>query len=223
MAQFTLYSHVPGPNGWTVAFLLKALGLTYETKFLDFGANEQKSEAFLKINPNGRIPALVDHQNNDFTVFESKACLVYLQLKYDTENRFSTGSTAEQQAELAQWLYFQASGQGPYFGQATHFKFIAPEKVPYAINRYEQETARVFSVLERVLSTREYLVGDEVTIADLSFVSWDHFALTKLLPEDIDAEEKFPSVVAWHKKLTSLPYVAEALKEREELVAAQKK
>ncbi|GAA5998812.1 glutathione S-transferase family protein [Rhodotorula paludigena] len=223
MAQFTLYSHAQGPNGWTVAFLLKALGLTYETKYLDFGANEQKSEAFLKINPNGRIPALVDHQNNDFTVFESKACLVYLQLKYDTENRFGAGATAEQQAEQAQWLYFQASGQGAYFGQAAHFKFFAPEKIPYAINRYEQEVARVLGVLERVLSGREYLVGGKVTIADLAFITWDNFGLNMLLPEGINAEEKFPSVAAWHKKLTSLPYVAEALQEREEVVAAQKK
>lgn len=78
MAQFTLYSHVGGPNGWTVAFLLNALGLTYETKFLDFQKGEHKQEAFTKINPNGRIPALVDHQNNDYTVWESKACLLYL-------------------------------------------------------------------------------------------------------------------------------------------------
>ncbi|GAA6037598.1 hypothetical protein JCM8097_006133 [Rhodosporidiobolus ruineniae] len=218
MAQFTLYSHGVGPNGWTVAFLLKALGLSYETKYLDFGKNEQKGEEFLKITPNGRIPALVDHQNNDFTIWESKAILQYLVEKYDKERKFTVGTSPEEQAILLQWLFFQASGQGPYFGQAAHFKMFAPEKIPYGIERYAKETARVLGVLELVLSKQEYLVGGKLTIADISFISWNNFAFHALLPEGVDGKKEFPSTWAWHEKLTQLPYVAEALKEREEVV-----
>ncbi|GAA6050891.1 hypothetical protein JCM3770_005760 [Rhodotorula araucariae] len=221
MAQFTLYSHAGGPNGWTVAFLLKALGLTYETKYLAFDKQEQKGEEFLKINPNGRIPALVDHQNNDFAVWESKAILLYLVAKYDKDNKFGVGASPEEQAVLAQWLFFQASGQGPYFGQSAHFRLFAPEKIPYAIERYSKEVERVLGVFEAVLSKQEWLVGGKLTIADLSCITWNNFGIYALLPEGVNAEEKFPAVVAWHKKLTALPYVAEALKEREEVMKQQ--
>ncbi|GAA5821054.1 hypothetical protein JCM11251_001939 [Rhodosporidiobolus azoricus] len=218
MAQFTLYSHAGGPNGWTVAFLLKALGLTYETKYLDFGSNEHKGEAFLKINPNGRIPALIDHQNNDFTIWESKAILLYLVEKYDTERKFTVGKSVEEQAILAQWLFFQASGQGPYYGQAGHFKIFASEKVPYGIQRYTKEVQRVLGVFESVLSKQEYLVGGKVTIADLSCITWNNFGMHALLPDGVDAQKEFPAVWKWHNSLTQLPYVAEALKERKEVM-----
>ncbi|GAA5989185.1 hypothetical protein JCM11641_002553 [Rhodosporidiobolus odoratus] len=217
MAQFTLYSHAGGPNGWTVAFLLKALGLTYETKYLDFGSNEQKAAEFTKLNPNGRIPALVDSENNNYTVWESKACMQYLVEKYDKERKFTVGTSAEEQATLLQWLFFQASGQGPYFGQAAHFKMFAPEKVPYAIERYEKETARVLGVLESVLSKQDWLVGGKCTIADLSFISWNNFAFAALLPQGVDGKKEFPSTYAWHQRLLALPYVAEALQEKEKL------
>lgn len=111
MAQFTLYSHGGGPNGWTVAFVLKALGKTYETKYLDFAKGEQKGAEFLAKNPNGRIPALVDHENGDFTVWESKACMKYLVAKYDTDKKL-TVSGIEDETLLDTWLFFQASGQG---------------------------------------------------------------------------------------------------------------
>ncbi|GAA5960083.1 hypothetical protein JCM21900_003430 [Sporobolomyces salmonicolor] len=219
MAQFTLYSHAGGPNGWTVAFLLKALGLTYETKFLDFANGEQKAAEFVKLNPNGRIPALVDHQNNDYTVWESKACMLYLVEKYDTKREFTVSSSPEEQATLLQWLFFQASGQGPYFGQAAHFKMFAPEKIPYGIERYAKEVERVLSVLESVLSKQEYLVGGKLTIADLSFITWNNFGIHALLPEGVDAQKQFPATLAWHAKLVALPFVAEALKEREAVAA----
>ncbi|GAA5904314.1 hypothetical protein JCM8208_006833 [Rhodotorula glutinis] len=209
MAQFTLYSHVGGPNGHTVAFILKALGLSYETKWLDFAKNEQKSDA------------LVDHENKDFKVWESKACMKYLVIKYDKENTLGVGSSPEEQAILDQWLFFQASGQGPYFGQAAHFKMFAPEKIPYGIERYAKEVERVFGVLESVLSKQEYLCSNKLTIADLSFVTWTNFGLHALLPEGVNGPEKFPAVNAWHTKLTALPYVAEVLKEREELMKQQ--
>ncbi|GAA5929638.1 hypothetical protein JCM3775_006505 [Rhodotorula graminis] len=221
MAQFTLYSHVGGPNGHTVAFVLKALGLSYETKWLDFSKGEQKSAEFLALCENGRIPLLVDHENKDFKVWESKACMLYLVAKYDKDNTLGVGSSPEEQALLSQWLFFQASGQGPYFGQAAHFKMFAPEKIPYGIERYSKEVERVFGVLESVLSKQEYLCPNKLTIADLSFVTWTNFGLHALLPEGVNGPEKFPAVNAWHTKLTALPYVAEVLKEREELMKQQ--
>ncbi|GAA5926368.1 glutathione S-transferase family protein [Sporobolomyces koalae] len=215
-AQFTLYSHAGGPNGWTVAFLLKALGLSYETKYLQFDKQEQKAAEFVKLNPNGRIPALVDHQNNDFVVWESKACLKYLVAKYDAEKKF-TVTGIEEETILDQWLFFQASGQGPYFGQAAHFKMFAPEKIQYGIERYAKEVQRVLSVLESVLSKQEWLVGNKLTIADISFITWNNFGLHALLPEGVDGQKEFPSVTKWHQKLLEQPYVAEVLKEKDSL------
>ncbi|GAA6059575.1 hypothetical protein JCM10212_000631 [Sporobolomyces blumeae] len=219
MPHITLYSHVGGPNGWTVAFVLRALGIDYETKFLDFAKGEQKGESFLRYNPNGRIPAIVDHQNNDFVVWESKACMKYLVAKYDTEKKLGV-SGIEQETQLDTWLFFQASGQGPYFGQAAHFKMFAPEKIPYAIDRYAKEVERVIGVLDGVLAKSKsgYLVGDKLTIADLSFITWNNFGAAALLPEGVDAKEKFPAFSRWHQGLTELPYVAEVLKERESLM-----
>lgn len=179
-----------------------------------FDKNEQKGPDFLKINPNGRIPALVDHSDNT-TVWESKAILLYLVEKYDTSHSISVTDAAEK-IETLTYLFFQASGQGPYFGQAAHFKMFAPEKVPYAIKRYEDETKRVLSVLEDILATKPsgWLVGDKVTIADLSFITWNNFGLAALVPEGTDTKALFPKVSAWHEKLLALPYVAEALAEK---------
>ncbi|KAF9815446.1 hypothetical protein IEO21_04617 [Rhodonia placenta] len=132
--QFTLYTHKSGPNGWKVAFVLKELGLTYESIYLDFQNNEHKAPEFTKYNPNGRIPALIDHHNNDFVVWESNAIVLYLTEKYDTAHRISASTFEDKTLEL-QWLFFQASGQGPYFGQARWFADLHPERVPSAIER----------------------------------------------------------------------------------------
>lgn len=161
-----------------------------------------------------RIPALVDHKAN-VTVWESKAIMLYLVEKYDTDNKISVTDAAEK-IETLTYLFFQASGQGPYFGQAAHFKMFAPEKIPYAIKRYEDETKRVLSVLEDILAAKPsgWLVGDKCTIADLSFISWNNFGMTMLVPEGTDAKSEFPKVSAWHAKLAELAYVKEALAEK---------
>ncbi|GAA5975365.1 hypothetical protein JCM11641_005955, partial [Rhodosporidiobolus odoratus] len=151
MAQFTLHLYVSA-----------ALDLTYESKYLDFDEKEQKSPEYIKINPNGRIPTLVDHENNDLAVSE----------RNDQERHLTVGDSVEEQAVLRQWLFFQASGQGLYFGQAGHFKMFATEKHPYATDRYEKEVVRVLGGLESVLGEREWLVGGKVNWADLAFVTW---------------------------------------------------
>ncbi|PSS08895.1 hypothetical protein PHLCEN_2v3385 [Hermanssonia centrifuga] len=166
--QFTLYSHLIGPNGWKVAVVLAELGLTYETIYLEFEDGEHKAPSFTKFNPNGRIPVLIDHKNNDFVLWESDAILLYLSEKYDPERKVSV-TVAEQQSQVIQWLFFQASGQGPYYGQAFWFKHLS-ETIPSALERYQKEIIRVLGVLESVLSKSEWLVGGKCTIADLSFI-----------------------------------------------------
>ncbi|KAI0075345.1 glutathione S-transferase C-terminal-like protein [Panus rudis PR-1116 ss-1] len=221
--QFTLYSHVGGPNGWKVAFLLEELGLTYETKFLNFQAGEHKSPEFTsKYNPNGRIPVLVDHHNNDYTIWESDAILLYLADKYDTEKKFSVTEEGDRY-HLIQWLFFQASGQGPYFGQVFWFQHFHPEKLPSAIDRYKNEVRRVLGVLESVLSKQEWLVGGKYTIADMSFVTWNNGAFNAMFKDDadFDPEKEYPSVAKWHNAIVSRPAIKKTLETRAQLMASK--
>ncbi|KAI0656170.1 glutathione S-transferase C-terminal-like protein [Cubamyces menziesii] len=210
--QFTLYTHIGGPNGWKVAFVLEELGLTYESIYLDFAKLEQKSPEHTKLNPNGRIPTLIDHQNNDFVIWESNAILLYLIDKYDKENKLGV-SDGNDKYTLLQWLFFQASGQGPYFGQVFWFKRFHPEHLPSVIERYQKETQRVYSVLESVLSKQEWLVGGKLTIADIAFITWNRAAFSVSLKDlpDVDVEKDYPSVWKWHKKLEERPAVAKVL------------
>ena len=151
--------------------MLEELGLTYESIYLDFAKLEQKSPEHTKLNPNGRIPTLIDHHNGDFAIWESNAIILYLVDKYDTEKRFTVTDENEKHL-INQWLFFQASGQGPYYGQAAWFSFFHSEKIPSAVDRYKKEIVRVLSVLESVLSKQEWLVGGKCTIADLSFITY---------------------------------------------------
>ncbi|OBZ71376.1 Glutathione S-transferase 2 [Grifola frondosa] len=167
--QFTLYTHKTGPNGWKVAIVLEELGLTYESIYLEFEKGEHKKPAYTQYNPNGRTPTLIDHNNNDLVIWESDAILMYLAAKYDPDHKISA-TTDKDRIQQLQWLFFQASGQGPYFGQFAVFAWIHPERVPSALERYKNEIIRVFGVLDGVLAQREWLVGDKCTIADLSFI-----------------------------------------------------
>ncbi|OSD01270.1 glutathione transferase Ure2p class [Trametes coccinea BRFM310] len=218
--QFTLYTHVGGPNGWKVAFVLEELGLTYESKYLDFAKGEHKGPEHTKLNPNGRIPTLIDHQNNDFVIWESNAILLYLIEKHDKDNKLGVSNEADKY-KLLQWLFFQASGQGPYFGQAFWFMRYHPEKLPSAIERYQKEAQRVYSVLESVLSKQEWLVGDKPTIADIAFITWNRSAFNVILKDvpGVDVEKDYPSVYKWHKKLEERPAVQKVLGEQAKLLA----
>ncbi|KAI0360535.1 glutathione S-transferase C-terminal-like protein [Trametes cingulata] len=203
--------------------VLHELGLEYETVNIDLSKNEQKSPDFVKLNPNGRVPALVDHSNDDFAIWESNAILLYLVEKYDPEHKLSV-SDAKEKFELLQWLFFQSSGQGPYFGQAMWFLRYHPERIPSAIERYQKEIVRVFGVLDSVLSKQEWLVGGKMTIADLSFIPWNVGAVVRAdldkFDGGVDVEKQFPAFYKWHQKLCARPFVAEFLKEREASRAA---
>ena len=155
------------PNGWKASIMLEEVGLPYAVKALRLDKLEQKQEAFLRINPNGRIPAIVDRDEGDFPVFESGAILLYLAEK--------TGkllpADRKGRSRAIQWLMFQMSGVGPMQGQANVFFRYAPERIEYAIQRYQNETKRLYTVLDRQLADHEYLAGG-YSVADVATWPW---------------------------------------------------
>ncbi|QNH78723.1 glutathione S-transferase N-terminal domain-containing protein [Pseudomonas protegens] len=155
------------PNGHKVSILLEELGLPYTVHALSFDKREQKAPAFLKINPNGRIPAIVDRDNGDFPVFESGAILVYLAER----NGQLLPTDAKGRSIVMQWLMFQMGGIGPMQGQANVFFRYFPEKLQGAIDRYQHETRRLYEVLDTRLQQVEYLGGD-YSIADIATFPW---------------------------------------------------
>jgi GSH-dependent disulfide-bond oxidoreductase len=156
------------PNGWKISIALEEMGLPYTVHALAFSKQEQKADWYLKINPNGRIPAIIDRSNGDFAVFESGAILIYLAEK--------TGRLMPKDPKgrslVIQWLMFQMAGIGPMMGQANVFYRYAPETIPYAIDRYQREVRRLFEVLERQLAAHEYIAGGEYSIADIALWAW---------------------------------------------------
>jgi len=203
--QITLYNHKGGPNGWKVTVLCEELGLTYETIYLDFGKNEHKLPPHIDLNPNGRVPTIIDHKNNDFVLFESNAIMQYLVDTYDTERKLSF-DTSDEKYKCLQWLFFQSSGQGPYFGQAVWFTYYHPEKVPSALERYENEMKRVFGVIDIALAKEPsgWLVGGKYSIADMSFVTWSKFGLG-FLGDKYDVAKDAPHVDKWLNKILARP------------------
>jgi GSH-dependent disulfide-bond oxidoreductase len=157
----------PTPNGWKASITLEELEIPYEVHAIDLAKQEQKEPWFLKINPNGRIPALVDRDEGDLPVFESGAIMVYLAEKagrlLPTERRA--------RARVMSWLMFQMGGVGPMMGQANVFFRYFPEKLPAAIERYQNESRRLFEVLDGALADEEWLAG-EYSLADIANWSW---------------------------------------------------
>ncbi len=155
------------PNGWKASATLEELGLTYEVKPIDISSGIQKEATYTAINPNGRIPAIIDRNENDLAVFESAAIMIYLAEK--------TGkllpSDVKGRSKVIQWLMFQMGGLGPMQGQANVFFRYMNEKIPTAIDRYQNETRRLYGVLNKQLSDHEYLAG-EYSIADIANWSW---------------------------------------------------
>ena len=155
------------PNGYKVSIMLEELKLPYNVISIDLLKKEQKNTEYLKLNPNGRVPTIVDRENKNFVVFESGAILIYLAEK--------TGQFLPEQPEkrsiVLQWLMFQMGGIGPMQGQAHVFYRYAPEKIEYAIDRYQKETFRLYQVLDDQLKNKEYL-ADEFSIADIATWPW---------------------------------------------------
>ncbi len=155
------------PNGQKASIALEELELPYTVHPIYLSKLEQKREEFLVRNPNGRIPVIVDRDRNDFTVFESGAILLYLAEKAGK----LLPSDSDARSQVIQWLMFQMGGLGPMQGQANVFFRYAPEKIDYAIERYQNETRRLYEVLDRRLDGREYLV-DDYSIADIASFTW---------------------------------------------------
>lgn len=155
------------PNGWKVSIALEEMGLEYRVISINLSELQQKETSYLKLNPNGRIPTIIDHDNEDFVVFESGAILIYLAEK--------TGLFLPQEQKarsvVIQWLMFQMGSIGPMQGQANVFYRYAPEKIEYAINRYQKECRRLFEILDKRLRNNEYLAGD-YSIADIATWPW---------------------------------------------------
>ncbi len=157
----------PTPNGWKASITLEELEIPYEVTPIRLDKLDQKAEWFLKLNPNGRIPVIVDHDDGDFAVFESGAIMVYLAEKAGK----LLPSDARARSLVMQWLMFQMGGIGPMQGQANVFFRYAPEKIQYAIDRYQNETRRLYEVLDTQLADNEWLAGD-YSIADIANWSW---------------------------------------------------
>jgi GST-like protein len=155
------------PNGWKVSIALEEMELPYEYRHIRLSKREQKEDWYLKLNPNGRIPTIVDHDNDDFVVFESGAILVYLAEK----TGLFLPRDVKGRSLVMQWLMFQMSAIGPMMGQANVFFRYAPEKIPYAIDRYQREVRRLLEILDRRLADNEYLAGD-YSIADIATWPW---------------------------------------------------
>ncbi|KAI9844861.1 MAG: glutathione S- transferase, nitrogen catabolite repression regulator [Thelocarpon superellum] len=186
---------------------MEELSIPYEVKMISMA--EVKQPAYESINPNGRVPAIQD-PNTGITLWESGAIIEYLIETYDTSHKL-TYTSAPEKWHLKQWLYFQTSGQGPYFGQAAWFTYYHPEKLESARLRYVGEIKRVVSVLNRALEGKQYLVGDKATYADLAFVPWDA-GTTRLLKDDeaIDAAKDYPHYYAWQQRILARPAVKKA-------------
>lgn len=190
------------PNGHKASIVLEELELPYSVRAIDLGAKEQKEDWFLKINPNGRIPAIIDRDNGDFAVFESGAILMYLAEK--TGKLLPTD--AKGRSIVVQWLMFQMGGVGPMQGQANVFYRYAPEKIPFAIERYQKETLRLYGVLESRLKDNEYLAGSEYSIADIANFAWVRaYAWAGLRIKEL------PNLKRWLKAIAERPAVQRGL------------
>lgn len=192
------------PNGHKITLFLEEAGLAYTIRPVNIGKGEQFDPAFLKISPNNRIPAIVDHAPADggeaISVFESGAILLYLAGK--------TGQFVPKdlrgQVQVLEWLMWQMGGLGPMAGQNHHFSIYAPEKIPYAIDRYVKETSRLYAVLNKRLAGRDFILGKQYTIADMAAYPW-------IIPERQGQDiAGFPNLRRWHAAIRARPATTRA-------------
>ena len=188
------------PNPMKVALLLEELGAAYEPIPVDTRKGEQFTPEYLAVNPNGKVPALVDEGT---VVFDSNAILLYLAEK---SGRFLPEATPAGRAELLSWLMFVASGIGPYSGQAVHFRHHAPEPKEYALNRYDFEAERHYKILDARLGKQRYMVGATYTIVDMAVWGW-----ARLVPHVMGSEQawsKLPNVKRLLEEISARPAAA---------------
>ncbi len=186
------------PNGHKISLFLEESGLAYKVFPVNIGKNEQFEPDFLKISPNNRIPAIVDHDPADggapLSLFESGAILLYLAEK---TGRFIPSDLRGRQ-EVSQWLFWQMGGLGPMAGQNHHFNRFAKEKIPYAIERYVNETARLYGVLDKRLADRDFVAGSEYSIADMAIYPW-------IVPHTYQQQDlnDFPHLKRWFESIAN--------------------
>jgi GST-like protein len=188
------------PNAHKVTMFLEEAGLEYELRAVNISTGEQFAPEFLKISPNNRIPAIVDHSNG-ISLFESGAILLYLA---DKVGRF-IGRGDAARAETLQWLFWQMAGLGPMAGQNHHFVQYAPEQIPYAITRYVNETNRLYGVINQRLTDREFVIGTEYTIADMAIYPW-------IVPHARQRQnlDEFPNLKRWFEMIAVRPATVRA-------------
>lgn len=216
LKPITLWGHDSGPNAWKVAMILEELNVPYTLKIIEFP--DMKKEAFESINPNGRVPAIED-PNTGITLWESGAITEYLVETYDKQRNISFAPGSKEYYEAKQWLYYQVSGQGPYFGQAVWFTLYHPEKLPSAVDRYVNEIRRVSGVLDRVLQDKEFLVGGKFSYTDAAFVTW--YAVLSLFADRFNLEMEFPLLNAWLERSKARPAIAKILQDRDAAMKAK--
>jgi GST-like protein len=190
------------PNPMKVALFLEEAGLPYDPVPVDTRKGDQHKPEYLAVNPNAKVPTIVD---DDVTVFDSNAILLYLAEK---TGKFLSGDTPKARAELLSWLMFVASGVGPFAGQSVHFRNYAPEKIPYAINRYMYEAQRHFSILDTRLAKQRYMLGGTYTIVDMAVWGW-----ARLMPTVLGetAWAKFPNLKRLVDEISARPAAQRAV------------
>ncbi|MFP5384776.1 MAG: glutathione binding-like protein [Bacteriovoracia bacterium] len=195
----------PTPNGYKITIFLEEAGLPYRIYPVDITKGEQFNPEFLKVAPNNRIPVIVDHapvdQGLPISIFESGAILLYLAEKM---NKFIPVDTRGKTL-VSQWLFWQMGGLGPMAGQNHHFNIYAPEKIPYAQERYIKETTRLYGVLDKQLSQEEWVGGHEYSIADMAIYPW-------IVPWEQQGQKlgDFPHLKKWFEKMADRPAVKRA-------------
>ncbi|MDR9753580.1 glutathione binding-like protein [Pseudomonas sp. SZMC_28357] len=193
------------PNGHKISLFLEEAGLPYTVHAVNIGQGDQFKPEFLRISPNNRIPAIVDNEPVDggapLSVFESGAILLYLAEK---TGQFLPKDLRGRQLAL-QWLFWQMGGLGPMAGQNHHFSQFAPEKIPYAIKRYVDETARLYGVLDKQLADKEFVAGSEYSIADMAIYPW--IVSHQWQSQNLD---DFPNVQRWFNRIKERPATVKA-------------
>lgn len=205
-------THQPGtPNNHPIAILLEELkkeyGLQYTCQTINIRENVQKDHWFTSINPNGRVPVIVDHDNNDRAVFESAAISSYLVRKYDTKKLFTFDFDTDEYTDLEVWLAWAHGSLSPMQGQANLYVWFLQEKIPFPIQRYVGEVERLYGVLDKTLEESEYVVGGKYTIVDMTLVSLANFI--RLTTVTLDS---FPNVKRWFVRCLERDGVKEGFK-----------